>query len=203
MGGRGIGFGSERGLESLDSFVVAAEVGKLPTIKGAPKEIQRIERESALGFGLPIGNAMATDKRVAIHEVGDGATGVGLDSTLEEAFASGPIVVQVDGDVGETDIRFGERGVKLDRLEGVGFRFLENFRRRSIAAIGAHEPNVRKTRIGQGVVGVFFESELEVAFGLLIVSFGNLIPVETALEVGLVGFGIDGARSGEAGAFFG
>jgi len=203
MGGREIGFGNERGLKNLDGFVIAAEVGKLPTVKGAPEKIQRIESKRALDFDFPIGDAMATDERVGIHEVGDGATGVGLDSALEESFAGGPIVVQVDGDVGETDVRLGERGVKFDGLEGVGFSFFENFRRKSVAAIGAHKPNVRKARVGQSVVGIFFESELEVAPGFLIASFGNLIPEEAALEVSLVGFGVDRARNGEAGALFG
>lgn len=193
VGGREIRIRSENVLEIFDGLLVTAKVDEVPAVEGAPKIVHGVESKALVDFDVPFGVAMEGDQNIGVHKVSDGAAGVDLDGALKVAFGGGPVVVKVEGNIGEADMGLGQRRIKFESFEGVSFGFIENFRGSEIASIGAHEPDIGETGIGEGVVGIFLESKPEVVFGFFIAGLGNLKPVGPAFEVGLVRFRIDRA----------
>jgi len=201
VGGREIGISSEDVLEILDGFVVAAEIGEMPAVESQLEVVHGVQSEAAVDFAFPFLIALSGNQEVGVHEMSVGAAGIGVNGALEFPFGGGPVVFVSRGDVGEADVRLGERGIEFDGFESIGFGFGYSFGGRQVTGVRAHEPDVGEAGIGQGVVGISFQSELEVAFGFFKTSFGNLIPVEAALQISLVGLGIDRAGGREARAF--
>ena len=194
VGGREIGIRSENVLEIFDGLIVTAKVDEVPAVEGAPKIVHGVESKALVDLDVPFGVAMEGDQKVRVHKVSDGAAGINLDGALKVALGRGPVMVKLERNVGETDVRLGERRIEFKRFEGVGFGFIENFRGSEIASIGAHEPDIGETGIGEGEVGIFFESKLEVAFGFFNAGLGKLEIVGSPFKVGLIGFRVDGAR---------
>jgi len=80
----------------------------MPGVEGAPEEVHGVQGERLVNLDVPLGLAAVGNEKVGIHKMGESAAGIEFDGAAKMAFGRGSIVIEVYGDIGETDFGFGE-----------------------------------------------------------------------------------------------
>src|SRR5579862_4711567 len=123
-----------------------------------------------------------------------GIRGIGIEfeGALIFAFGRAPLPLRVEA-VGKSGMGFGQRIVDGDCLLRSGTGFGYRLARCHRSVVGNYVIVIGEAQIGESVVGIFFDGLGEI-IASLVEGFGRpLLPIETSLEIELVGLRVAGS----------